>query len=362
MKVTFVLPVADWSGGCRVIATYADRLKKHGHDVVVVHRTDDNLRLRLSSAISRVVSTARLERHRSHLDVLGVPQVRLPAGQPVTDDNVPDADIVIATYWTTAREVLELSRSKGTKAYFLQHFEVVFLDANEERVKETWTYPMRKIVVAPWLNEVAIREFGDSSAIVVPNGVDATLFTAPPRYKCERPTAGFIFSHAAFKGSDIAIEAFSLLRREIPSLRLVSFGPSWRRTLRSGHRLPEGTEYTVLPAQSSIRDLYAQCDVWVCASRSEGFGLPMLEAMACRTPVVSTPAGIARDLAERGGLRLAPDADSCGLAREIREVLALPSDDWSALSEKAYATAQAFDVEVSAHRFEMALETIVAEG
>lgn len=361
MKVTFVLPLADWGGGCRVVAQYSHWLMQRGHDVVVVHRPDTAMRGRLSSALSRVFSTERWRFARSHLDALRIPQIRFSEYRPVNDGDIPDADVVFATYWSTAPEVLALSPAKGVKAYFLQHYEVAFVGADEDQVNETWTYPMHKIVVAPWLKEIADRKFGDSSAIVVPNGVDTQQFTAPPRRKSARPTVGFLFSHSSVKGSDIAIEAFELLRKDIPSLRLISFGQSWRGRLKNGPRLPKGTEHTVLPPQSMIRDLYAQCDVWVCASRSEGFGLPLLEAMACRTPVVSTPEGIAPELAEMGGLCLAPHDDPHGLACEIRRILELPADDWSNLSQKAHATANQFDVKDSARKFEMALEAIIAE-
>ncbi len=133
---------------------------------------------------------------------------------------------------------------------------------------------MRKIVVAPWLQEVAKNEFGDTSAILVSNGVNTELFSTPPRIKYAVPTVGFVFSHASLKRSDIAIKAFEIVRKEIPDLQLISFGNSWRRRLKNGLSLPNITEYHVLPTQVKIPDLYARCDVWVCASRSEGFGLP----------------------------------------------------------------------------------------
>ena len=360
MKITFVLPTADWGGGCRVVATYAHQLAQRGHDVVVVHRSA-TLRSRLSLALSQFLSTSRWECARSHLDALNVPQIRLLEKQVVTNADLPDADLVIATAWTTAQEVLALSPEKGAKAYFIQHNEVVFDDAPKKQVKETWAYPMRKIVVAPWLQEIAKNEFGDTSAILVPNGLNTEFFASPPRLKCAVPTVGFVYSHVGFKRSDIALKAFDIVRNEIPDLRLISFGNSWHRRLQNGLSLPNITEYHVLPPQSKIPDLYARCDVWVCASRSEGFGLPMLEAMACRTPVVSTPAGIAPLLAEQGGLRLAAHEDPQGLAHEIRNVLELPSDDWLALSQQAHVTSQRYRLEDSVLLFEHALETVVAE-
>ena len=33
-----------------------------------------------------------------------------------------------------------------------------------------------------------------------------------------------------------------------------------------------------------MKELYGGCDAWLFATRNEGFGLPILEAMACRTP------------------------------------------------------------------------------
>jgi glycosyltransferase involved in cell wall biosynthesis len=359
MKITFILHYADWGGGCRVIATYAHRLIQQGHEVVAVHQAQA-FRSRLSDELTNIFSTARWKSARSHLDALDIPQLCLAKHQTVTDANIPNADVVIATYWKTAREVLALSPEKGKKVYFLQSYEIDFVGSEKDRFKETWTYPMRKILVAPWLKEIAEREFGDSSGILVPNGISTEQFNAPPRQKRTRPTVGFIFHPYVLKGADIAIEAFELLRKEIPDLRVISFGNSWRRSIRNGPTLPKGTEYHVRPPQNRIRDLYSQCDVWVCPSRNEGYGLPALEAMACRTPVVSTPTGIAPQLAGQGGLLLAPHEDPEGLACEIRRILELSPNEWKNISQQAYATARQFDVEKSAREFEEALETVIA--
>src|SRR5438552_1934194 len=78
------------------------------------------------------------------------------------------------------------------------------------------------------------------------------------------------------------------VREQIPELRVISFG---MRSPAESLPLPAGTDFVQRPAQDRIRELYAQCDVWLCGSRSEGFGLPVLEAMACRCPVVSTKVG-----------------------------------------------------------------------
>ncbi|MGC8714943.1 MAG: glycosyltransferase [Leptodesmis sp.] len=49
-----------------------------------------------------------------------------------------------------------------------------------------------------------------------------------------------------------------------------------------------------------MRDYYSACDAWLFPSRYEAVGLPILEAMACRTPVIGTPAGIAPEMLSDG--------------------------------------------------------------
>lgn len=45
--------------------------------------------------------------------------------------------------------------------------------------------------------------------------------------------------------------------------------------------LPPGTEYNKEPRQDQLKEFYRKCDAWLFSSSSEGFGLPILEAMAC---------------------------------------------------------------------------------
>jgi hypothetical protein len=209
---------------------------------------------------------------------LGVPQIEVPPTGSL--DDIPDGDVIIATWWRTAELVAALGPSKGAKVYFLQHYEI-HPALPLERVKNTWRLPFHKVVVHRWLADVAAREYGDHFVSVVPNSVDTELFDSPPRGKQPVPTVGTMYSDARFKGSDIAFEAIRIARKSIPNLRVLSFGAT-----KAFQRIdvPPGTEFHRNPPQARIRDIYSRCDAWLFASRSEGFGLPILEAMACRTP------------------------------------------------------------------------------
>ena len=105
--------------------------------------------------------------------------------------------------------------------------------------------------------------------------------------------------------------------------------------------LPDWVEYHRAPPQAEIPRLYAQCDLWLFTSRHEGFGLPLLEAMACRTPVLATRAGAAPDLITgQNGQLLEPSAEV--FASQIERYAQMPPQEWRALSDAAFATAQAY--------------------
>ena len=354
MKITFVMASGfSLTGGVRVIATYAQRLQQRGHDVLVISPPQAKLSLRSQlRSLSKGKGWIRQpQREPSHFDHLDATCQLLDRRRPVTNTDVPDADVVIATWWETAEWVDRLSVSKGKKVYFIQHYEA-FDYLPKERVEATWRLPFHKIVISKWLLELAQKRFGDSLASHVPNSVDTDLFQAPPRNKQSAPTIGMLYSEAYWKGCDISLKAFALAAQQFPNLKLVSFGEA-----SPSANFPANTQYFQHPAQDRIKDVYAKCDVWLCGSRSEGFHLPPLEAMACRCPVVSTQVGGPLDIIENGSNGyLVPIEDSAALAEKLVQVLTLSDKQWQAMSEAAYSTAVQYTWDDATDRFEAALQ------
>lgn len=294
LKITFVLPGRGLAGGTRVVAIYANRLLERGHNVTIVCQCQP-LSGRPRAAYKRLREDVRraFGLDRDHLDgfhgrLRFAPSDRL-------EDVVPEGDILIATHCLTANATANLPANRGAKHYFLQHYEAHTFD--KDLVDTTWRLPMQKIVIARWLQRLAIDQFGDPSAVLVPNGVDLEQFNAPPRDAHRPPCVGFVFARAQWKGSAVAAEAIRIARRTISDLRVVSFG---KNRPDAQMPLPPNTEFHYRPAQQRIRDIYASADVWLCPSESEGFALPPLEAMACRCPVVSTRCGGPEDFVEDG--------------------------------------------------------------
>lgn len=357
MRVTFVLPEANLGGGTRVIAQHAENLRRRGHVVVFVSTPPWALSFRHKlSVLRRSRVWPRFPRKvPSHLDGMGFEHRVLARRRPVTDRDVPDADVVIATWWETAGGVSRLAPSKGAKAYLIQHYEAD-LGQPEAPVAATWRMPLQKVVVAEWLAELARDRFGDPTAIVVRNGLDVDLFDAPERGRQAQPTVGMMYSSNHSKGWDIGLKAFERAAGRVPGLRLRAFG-----LYPPDEALPPGCDFTLSPPQDQLRAIYAQCDVWMSPSRSEGFCLPPIEAMACRCPAVTTRVGGLPELIEdgvNGYLVNVNDVDR--LADRLVAVLNAPAAEWTRMSDAAYRRARRYTTADAADRFEQALLATIA--
>jgi glycosyltransferase involved in cell wall biosynthesis len=71
-------------------------------------------------------------------------------------------------------------------------------------------------------------------------------------------------------------------------------------------------------------------------------GLPMLEAMACRTPVVGVPIGAAPELLPEGGGELVPSESPQAMADALVRLLSEPVSAWRLRSQQAHVRAHAY--------------------
>ncbi len=355
MKIVFVLPPANLSGGIRVIEIYADRLLRRGHDVVAVaqQRPLPSFRGVLRSLLKDRQLPDFRRRLPSHFDRSIVPLEIVPHAGPVAETDVPDADVVVATWWETAPWVAALSPAKGAKAYFMQEYGAPHLPMDE--VRSTWRLPLHLITLTQQLVDLLHRECGcDTPVDCVPNAVDTGKFGAPVRSKQQQPTVGVVYRSLPSKGIDIALEAVGLAQQELPELQLLCFSPEIPK-----HSLPTNTRFLHRPTDEQLKEFYSSCDAWLFPSRLEGFGLPILEAMACRTPVIGTPAGAAPDLLMGGGGILVRPEDPTDMAQAILEICNLPEPAWKKMSDLAYETATSYTWEDATDRFEAALERAI---
>lgn len=358
MKITFVLPHAGLAGGIRTVAIYAERLKKRGHDVFVVSTPGDrpSLRQQVKSLLQGQGWISWPKDEPSHFDGVDVPHRVIERCRPITDADIPDADVVIATWWETAEWVWRLSPSKGVKVQFMQDYEV--WGGTIERVDATCRLPIPKIVIVGWVRDLLQKRFNQTPLALIPNSVETEKFYAPPRGKQPIPTVGLTYTTFYNKGCDISIQAYNIARKSIPNLRLVGFGGPVSPDLP----LPNDAEYICRAPEEKLKEIYSQCDAWLFGTRIEGFGLPILEAMACRTPVIGTPAGAAPELLSDGAGILVEPENPEDMAKAIERIVAFSEDEWRAMSDAAYAKATSYTWDDATELFEAALHTASARS
>ena len=332
----------------------AKQLERLGHQVTLVSPPPPapSLREKLRS-LARGEGWPAARPRASHLDGAGLDHRVLERHRAVTDEDVPDGDVVIGTWWQAVEWVEALDARKGAKVNFIQGYEPMYY-VPLDRCEATYRFRMHKIVVSGYLGRMIAEKFGNEPIDVVPNSVDRAQFFAPERGKQSVPTIGFVYASCGLKGVDVALAAIEVIRQRMGNVRVIAFG-----TERPSPTLPlpDYVEMNVSPPQARLREFYAQCDVWLSASRHEGFNMPAIEAMACRTPVVATRTGWPVDVFETGVNGVLANIDDVqALADGLGWVLSRSDPEWRQLSRNAYETATAGSWDQSARLFEAALE------
>jgi glycosyltransferase involved in cell wall biosynthesis len=124
------------------------------------------------------------------------------------------------------------------------------------------------------------------------------------------------------KNHALLFQAFARLRRERPELRLVLTGEG------DFGQLPDGVEARGRISQAELVGLYRGAAALVFPSLYEGFGMPVLEAMACGCPVACSNSTSLPEVAG-GAARLFDPRDVDDLAAAIDDVLREP-EPWIA--------------------------------
>ncbi len=132
------------------------------------------------------------------------------------------------------------------------------------------------------------------------------------------------------KNIRMLLKAFSKLRKQFPDLKLMLFGKAaWTAEREqafegwlSEEGLRPGVERIGFVDDEKLKGLYRSCRLFVFPSLYEGFGLPLLEAMASGACVVARNASAMAEIVQRAGVLVdTTDAEAFaeGMARVLRD-------------------------------------------
>jgi glycosyltransferase involved in cell wall biosynthesis len=121
----------------------------------------------------------------------------------------------------------------------------------------------------------------DERVRVVPNGVDLSVFRPDPAEKPDEvPYLAVVGNQDPRKNIGTLLEAFPIFRARLRAFRLVMVGPGQPQAPK-----PVAVDMLGYLDERSLASVYRKAVMVVQPSLYEGFGLPVLEAMACGTPV-----------------------------------------------------------------------------
>ncbi len=148
------------------------------------------------------------------------------------------------------------------------------------------------------------------------------------------------------KNYDTLIRAYALARASahLPHALVIAGGQGWLYqsifdTVRQ-LGLHDWVQFLGYVAEADLPTLYSLADAFAFPSRYEGFGIPVIEAMACGTPVVTANNSSLPEAAGQAALLVAAD-DVAGLAQALGQLL---TDDIlrATLRQRGFAQAARF--------------------
>ena len=167
--------------------------------------------------------------------------------------------------------------------------------------------------------------------VSIHNGIDLAELagSSSESASIRRPYILCVAMHNEKKGIDVLLRAFKLIHDKEPSLKLVlaGDGPLHEplKKLASDLGIADKVAFLGLQGRSQVANLLHGCEVFVLPSRSEPFGIVILEAMACKKPVVATTAGGISEIIENGrdGILVRPGEDKAlagALLKALRDL------------------------------------------
>lgn len=260
---------------------------------------------------------------------------------------VRDADLVVSHFAPHAFPVLDRIRARPLVVHFHGPWTLegrwaglgrrtLLVRWLEERA--VYARARRFIVLSRAFGDILVREYGvrEDAIRVIPGGVDLRRFEhglsrreARERlgWPQDRPIVVTARRLAPTKGLDVLIDAAGRLRRKIPEIlmAIVGDGPLRADLQRQVHGsgLDRSVRFEGFVSDERLALAYRAADLSVVPSVAyEGFGLSVVESLACGTPALVTPiAGLPEVVRDLEPALVIGDADATAMARALEDAL-----------------------------------------
>ena len=260
IHVVYLLGHVSVCGGVKIILEHANQLNKHGVRVTLLSHFPKPDWYKIDADYKVVPFGIELAR--------GIPH---------------NCDVIVATYWDQIAACIEMCAAPVV--YFEQgDFHLFSWDEvkpdTKEIIQKQYQLPSRVITVSETTAQ-KIKEIFGRNALVYHNALNDQVFSPKIHEPAERQILAVGSDHLEFKRIDDIWQACQIVRAK-------GFNIDFKWVTPNKPTKELGTVF-VNPTQEELGDIYRQAWVYVSASEYESFSLPVLEAMACGTPVITTP-------------------------------------------------------------------------
>jgi glycosyltransferase involved in cell wall biosynthesis len=236
---------------------------------------------------------------------------------------IPDCDVIVATYWDHIQACID--KEIAPVVYFEQGdfhlFDYNNMDENLKKfIYQQYQLPQFIFTVTKQAANI-IKKVYNREAKVIHNAVDTSVFNNKSSNSSNGGIPYILMmgdANVKFKGLDHIIKAYKKVRNTNSDVQLYWITP----TNPPNEYASIVDKYFVNPSQHKIAELYRGASLYVSASHYESFSLPVLEAMACGCPVVTTGNnGVLEYAKDNYNVLITEIGDSDDTAKKILKVL-----------------------------------------
>jgi len=270
------------------------------------------------------------ELHSDKYDFIIFPFNEIGENEKLFLNILPEVDVVhclTSSSFDYVNDVINRNKIKHATIISSVHHIVDF-----SHVKNCLNADKIMVVCRKVLKQLIDNNIPEEKVLLISNGVDTDFFLpqsqAGARKKLGLPDGRFIIGfsgkassdHDGRKGIDIFLDIFSRLSSYFKSkVYFVMTGPGWDELIKE-NKLKNLT-YFPFVERSLMPVFFNALDIYLITSREEGGPAPLLEAMSCGVPVVTTPVGIVEDIVENkvSGM-ITPIGDAAATCNAIIEL------------------------------------------
>jgi glycosyltransferase involved in cell wall biosynthesis len=279
------------TGGLRVIFDYANKLNEKGNEVVVYYTLipyNQKKKTRLKERIRQMMNKfSFLRLQKKIIKGFGDIKFRFKLIPFVSNLFLPDADAILFSYWPIAFKVQNLKSSKGKILYLIQAYE--YWESDLDLLNSTYKMGFNNITVSDELRK-KVYEVSGADSVVINNGIDLSKFYNYEKiFNKKKKIVSFVYYNLEFKGVQEILEVVDRIHSSYENVEFRCF------SFLKPENLPDYISFITNPDDEKIREIYCDSDIFICASKEEGFYLLPVEAMACKCAVVTSRVGAVPD-------------------------------------------------------------------